>query len=235
MKHNFPFFLKTLSLTIFLSFSCFTHSSERKRIKQADSSNALSGSFYNEETKKYNCNFCTRKTPRKPYMVAHLLTHSNKRPWPCSFCTMTFKRNDIARRHMNNVHLKIREHPCTTCKRSFKRADHLKAHIITHRLTASKKTRPKKNYFYDDSDDDDEIPNDSTDHSKVATIKDNDDDVTITDYSESDEDKDDEKTALIKVSDSDDTDNENTTSVEASSDTTHLLKWSEIEMLFDEY
>lgn len=50
------------------------------------------------------------------------------KPIPCPLCPRYLPTNCHLNRHVNSVHLQIRNHVCVRCKKAFKRKDQLKAH-----------------------------------------------------------------------------------------------------------
>ena len=131
MKHTYSFFLKALSLGSFLSLSFFTHTAERKRIKQDSTRDTY---FFSKMQGVFICRTCGIKKDKSSHMLTHQYVHSTKK-YPCLFinkdgtrCELAFKRPDGVIRHQRESHTNKKPFPCLLCPNWFKRIEHLTTH-----------------------------------------------------------------------------------------------------------
>ncbi|KAF9582122.1 hypothetical protein BGW38_000616 [Lunasporangiospora selenospora] len=78
----------------------------------------------------FKCDFqgCT-KTFSRPYNLhSHQRTHSNQRPFNCSFCDRQFARLHDKNRH-ERLHRGVRPYACVRCNHKFARMDALNRHL----------------------------------------------------------------------------------------------------------
>ncbi len=84
------------------------------------------------------CPVCDKRDFRtKGLLRAHVMTHcEDKRP--CAHCGKLFADGQKMKRHVNEVHAKVRNHMCNTCGKTFARKDKLRAHEVMHEEGAVK-------------------------------------------------------------------------------------------------
>ena len=55
-------------------------------------------------SKTYACPFCPKIMEHKANMERHIMTHSNQRPFVCTFCGAAFKRKSSWQDHTLRIH-----------------------------------------------------------------------------------------------------------------------------------
>ena len=81
-----------------------------------------------DKKKKYICEICKIASfTRKHNLKSHLLTHTDSKPFQCSYCSSNFRRNYDLKRH-EKIHTKEKPYICLKCGKSFSRADTLLRH-----------------------------------------------------------------------------------------------------------
>ena len=68
--------------------------------------------------KKWLCNYCDYKTGRERYLKEHIMgKHQNDRPFVCTYKDCKFASVDgfSLKKHIDAVHLKLRDHLCDQC------------------------------------------------------------------------------------------------------------------------
>jgi len=58
-----------------------------------------------------------------------LQTSAKDKHFDCKICGRGYSRQDALRRHIQDVHLKIRNHACPICSKKFQRSETLRVHI----------------------------------------------------------------------------------------------------------
>uniref|UniRef100_A0A3B4Z8M7 Zinc finger protein 14-like n=1 Tax=Stegastes partitus TaxID=144197 RepID=A0A3B4Z8M7_9TELE len=99
-----------------------------------------------------NCSLCGKYFARRVDMERHMKSHSEDRPYKCSFCEKKFKNPYVLKRHQKEIcksrdrilpctadiakhlrsHSEERPFICITCEKGFKYKDTLKKHQIIH-------------------------------------------------------------------------------------------------------
>lgn len=76
---------------------------------------------------RFKCNQCPRKFKRKDQLKVHKVCHYNK-GFHCKECKQIMSTRSALKRHIENVHLKLKPFQCRYCQRPFAK----KAHLISH-------------------------------------------------------------------------------------------------------
>ena len=88
---------------------------------------------------KKTCSFrcsepgCTYTCKTSQHLRTHMLTHTRTTDFRCDLCQRPFKQISHLKRHIRDVHEKIKTHTCPVCKECFARKEALKDHVKTHR------------------------------------------------------------------------------------------------------
>ena len=64
----------------------------------------------------------------------HKLIHAEVKPYSCSYCTMRFKRNDLAEKHMNIKHKYTAKDFCDICSKEVASKYYLKHMLRKHQV-----------------------------------------------------------------------------------------------------
>lgn len=62
--------------------------------------------------------------------LTHSIAQSEK--FTCTECLKSFKKKGKLNRHINEIHLNLKEFCCDVCQKAFKRSSHLKRHVLIH-------------------------------------------------------------------------------------------------------
>lgn len=81
--------------------------------------------------KNFECNICLKKFLLKSYLIKHLRTHTDEKPYKCQSCDRTFRTNTNLQMH-NRIHENIYLYECDQCKRKFRQKENLKSHLRVH-------------------------------------------------------------------------------------------------------
>ncbi|XP_041664510.1 zinc finger protein 184-like [Cheilinus undulatus] len=108
--------------TSFSSTEC-AQSSEQKKQTQEQKGN---------HTEKVSCPVCGNWYPNKRYLQQHMLRHSVKKPFCCSFCRKSFHSRTDMVRHMR-VHTGEKPFSCEVCGKRFSLHGNLRQHMIIHK------------------------------------------------------------------------------------------------------
>ncbi|XP_065225409.1 zinc finger protein 567-like isoform X14 [Planococcus citri] len=84
-----------------------------------------------EHSKPFQCQVCNKQFAHKKTLIAHGLTHGEKKRYQCSTCDARFDRNDTKERH-ERVHLKGACFECTICGKKFAYKHSLSDHLRVH-------------------------------------------------------------------------------------------------------
>lgn len=74
------------------------------------------------------CHQCGKSYPRS-YIIYHMLIHSEKRRYSCSYCPKKFKVRCSLNSHVKWVHERSRKHMCSICNATFISASSKSAHF----------------------------------------------------------------------------------------------------------
>ena len=77
------------------------------------------------------CPICDKELPSKRRLKIHVVIHSDKKA-TCPHCGKDFSEGYKLRRHLREVHDKLKEHVCSTCGKTFARGDKLFQHELIH-------------------------------------------------------------------------------------------------------
>ena len=86
-----------------------------------------------KHTKRFRCTKCDFGTYTKRTLERHMLVHMEKSSFTimCQICGMVFKHDDYLVRHMAS-HSDARPYTCSTCGKAFKMRKHLTIHKKIH-------------------------------------------------------------------------------------------------------
>lgn len=93
-------------------------------------------------TKKSNdfiCQICGKAFPFKLYLKKHFKTHTDYKPYQCTYCEAKFRENTLLRKHVNSIHLKLRPFLCQYCHKTFTRSLYLREHMESQHLGIQRK------------------------------------------------------------------------------------------------
>ncbi|KAF9426093.1 hypothetical protein BGZ76_002908 [Entomortierella beljakovae] len=101
----------------------------RKKRKVGGSSKLNTAASIPEGAPSFPCTFegCEKVFARPYNLKSHLRTHTDVRPFTCSFCQLAFSRNHDLKRH-SKIHGGEKLHKCQGCEKSFSRLDALRRH-----------------------------------------------------------------------------------------------------------
>ena len=80
---------------------------------------------------QHECPICKKVFQKKQYMTAHMIIHSDSRPFNCQVCGNSFKQKAHLQKHMK-IHTGERNHVCSYCNKKFKSEYNLKVHLRGH-------------------------------------------------------------------------------------------------------
>ena len=83
-----------------------------------------------KERERFICSICNKDFITKPGLTDNMVSHSDKKPYPCEFCPKSFKIKRHLKYHCAYHHsaLKI-EFKCKTCSKVFTQSGSLYKHI----------------------------------------------------------------------------------------------------------
>ncbi|XP_014205809.1 zinc finger protein 558 [Copidosoma floridanum] len=75
--------------------------------------------FYIDQEMLFKCPTCERVMANRTSFLRHIRVHSNERPAMCHVCAKSFRTVADVKRHIDDVHLKIKRHECDICQVRF--------------------------------------------------------------------------------------------------------------------
>ncbi|XP_060577562.1 transcription factor E4F1-like isoform X2 [Ruditapes philippinarum] len=95
--------------------------------------------YDDKASRRFMCNICDNKFKELAVLKAHMLTHTNKRQYPCMYegCTYAFKTKGSLKRHSRR-HTGERPYPCELCGRTFTESGALTRHLKSRTPCTSK-------------------------------------------------------------------------------------------------
>lgn len=70
---------------------------------------------------KVKCPVCEKAFVNKSYLQQHLLYHSGEKNFTCTICASRYYKSSHLKRHIQNVHFKLRLMKCDFCSSDFVR------------------------------------------------------------------------------------------------------------------
>ncbi|XP_021375430.1 transcription factor E4F1-like isoform X1 [Mizuhopecten yessoensis] len=97
--------------------------------------------------RRFECHICQNRFKEINILKSHLLTHSNKRDFPCGIegCVFAFKTKGSLKRHMRR-HTGERPFSCSACERSFTESGALTRHMKSRIPCTSKSDQDLPRY-----------------------------------------------------------------------------------------
>ena len=74
----------------------------------ADASKSFDTQHEDADSRPFQCLICGRRFPVRKSLTRHELSIHGPRRFPCAQCDLTFGRNDLRARHIDNVHSETR-------------------------------------------------------------------------------------------------------------------------------
>lgn len=84
-------------------------------------------------TKNHKCDTCDKSFARKTELNVHQRSHSNMKPYPCTFpnCSKVFRTNSHRSSHMD-THSNVENYQCSQCSQKFKTRGARRVHQKSH-------------------------------------------------------------------------------------------------------
>ena len=86
----------------------------------------------NSKTKKVKCKCCNEyftASEKKKHIQSQA---QNGKPFKCTLCKKSFKRDGFLKLHIQHCHNDERPHKCTKCHKSFTLIGNLEQHLLVH-------------------------------------------------------------------------------------------------------
>ena len=80
--------------------------------------------------KMQKCKKCNKSFNSVKNLQKHKLIHAEVKPYSCSYCTMKFRRKDLAEKHMNLKHKYTAKDFCEICSKEVASKYYLKVHML---------------------------------------------------------------------------------------------------------
>ena len=77
---------------------------------------------------------CDYKAAANTTLRQHLERHKGVKSYDCSLCDTKFFNKHEQKRHISEVHDKVKQKNCPYCAKTFSRNCHLKTHLKTHNI-----------------------------------------------------------------------------------------------------
>ncbi|XP_055711886.1 zinc finger protein ZFP2-like [Phlebotomus papatasi] len=80
----------------------------------------------------YQCNMCDKTFKNHYFLTKHRMIHSASKKNVCPHCNQVYSTKQNLRRHIEDIHEKLRNHLCTICGKGFAQITTLKSHYNVH-------------------------------------------------------------------------------------------------------
>ncbi|GAB0094060.1 hypothetical protein DMENIID0001_092810 [Sergentomyia squamirostris] len=80
----------------------------------------------------YQCNMCEMMFKNHYFLTKHRAIHHTSRKNVCPHCNQVYSTKQNLRRHVEDIHEKLRNHLCTICGKGFAQITTLKSHYNVH-------------------------------------------------------------------------------------------------------
>lgn len=78
------------------------------------------------------CDYCGKSFKRKGTLVIHLRTHTNEKPYACSYCPRRFPQTSSLKDHIRARHTLEKPYFCHMCGKPFSSRTNFRVHLISH-------------------------------------------------------------------------------------------------------
>ena len=101
-----------------------------------------SSSFRNKHRgeNRLSCNTCGKQFHFDSELAMHKVIPTDKKPFPCSICTKSFRSHGNRSEHIRRIHELVKNYFCVVCGKTFFRKFELSSHIENNHLQPSELT-----------------------------------------------------------------------------------------------
>lgn len=78
------------------------------------------------------CDYCGKSFKRKGTLVIHLRTHTNEKPYACSYCPRRFPQTSSLKDHIRARHTLEKPYFCHMCGKPFSSRTNFRVHLLSH-------------------------------------------------------------------------------------------------------